>query len=86
MRILIVILFISLILMYLFSVTDQSPPGPRTHGRGQLRTSQSDKKAHQSPLLKRRGSIRRKHKSPTSSSDTTRKPVNRFRPPDKRKN
>ena len=67
-------------------VTDQSPFGPRTHGRGQLRTSQSDQKTHRSPLLRRRGSIRRKHKSPTSGSDTTRKPVNRFRPPNKRKN
>ncbi|CAF1131182.1 unnamed protein product [Adineta ricciae] len=86
MRVLIVVLFISLILMYLFSVTDQSPLGPRTHGRGQLRTSQSDQKMHQSPLLKRRGSIRRKHKSPTSGSGTIRKPVNRFRPPHKRKN
>ena len=67
-------------------VTDQTPLGPRTHGRGQVRTSQSDQKMHQHPLLKRRGGIRRKHKSPTSDSDTTRKPVNRFRPPHKRKN
>ncbi|UJR30065.1 hypothetical protein I4U23_017610 [Adineta vaga] len=87
MRLYLLVLIITFILMFLFSMSDQVSLNPRTHGRGVV-TSRNDQNTRGSFLTKHRGSIRRNHRHPIRPVDKNKpkaKPTNRFRPPHKRK-